>query len=96
MATNSINPAQEAPRRAKKPMFIRVYTVLTVIPTRSRKPPLKQFCIGDLAGVIVVIRNIHKIWTLQTSVVILLSRKSTYLVYPITDIGADSLYISPS
>ena len=26
-----------------------------IIPTRSRKPPLKQFCIGDLTRVILVI-----------------------------------------
>ena len=75
LVSNQYHRANPAP---KSTVFATKNQVCEIIPTRSRKPPLKQFCIGDLAGVIVVIRNIHKIWTLQTSVVILLSRQRVY------------------
>ena len=70
---NSNNAAILLPLRASKRQKSFIYGLFhecEIIPTRSRKPPLKQFCIGDLACGIIVICIIHKLWTVQISVVI--------------------------
>ena len=43
---------QEPQRWAKKPVFMRVCAVLTVIPTRSCQKFSKQICLWDLAQII--------------------------------------------
>lgn len=48
------------------------------IPTRSRFPRLKQFCMSILIHMIERIQIIHKIWTIKIFVVIVLSCRQSY------------------
>lgn len=49
------NCYQKASPNAANPHKHWGFTEVRFIPTRSRKPQFKQFCIGDLARVILVI-----------------------------------------
>ena len=55
---------QEQYGRAKKPVFMRVCAVLSVIPTRSCQKFSKQICLWDLAqgiGIIFIIQIVEAI-----------------------------------
>lgn len=54
---------------------------MQLTPTRSCKPSLKQFCVGNLTQVIGIICNIHKVWSIKILVVILLSIVLTKFIY---------------
>ena len=56
---------QEPFGRAKKPVFMRVWAVSSVIPTRSCQKFSKQICLRDLAqgiGIISIIQIVEAIW----------------------------------
>lgn len=55
------------------------------IPTRSCKPSLKQFCVGYLAQAIGIICIIHKLWSIKTFVVTVLSRNQTAIARILLD-----------
>ena len=55
---------QEQYGRAKKPVFMRVFAVSSVIPTRSCQKFSKQICLWDLAqgiGIIFIIQIVEAI-----------------------------------
>ena len=55
---------QEQYGRAKKPVFMRVFAVSSVIPTRSRQTYSKRICLWDLAqsiGILFIIQIVEAI-----------------------------------
>ncbi len=58
------NQYHKAKRKVKNPIFMRVYAILTVIPTRSCQVCSKQFCLWDLALIIYVVSIIHMVWAI--------------------------------
>ena len=50
---------------AEKPWFCWVFRFSYLIPTRSYKARLKQFCIGDLAWIILILCILHRIWAIR-------------------------------
>ena len=50
---------QEQYGRAKKPVFMRVFAVSSVIPTRSCQKFSKQICLWDLAQIISIVSIIQ-------------------------------------
>ena len=50
---------QEQYGRAKKPVFMRVCAVSSVIPTRSRQTYSKRICLWDLAQIISIVSIIQ-------------------------------------
>ena len=55
---------QEQYGRAKKPVFMRVFAVSSVIPTRSCQKFSKQICLWDLAQGISIIFIIQIVWAI--------------------------------
>ena len=55
---------QEQYGRAKKPVFMRVFAVSSVIPTRSLQENIKQFCLWDLAQIIGILFIIQIVETI--------------------------------
>ena len=60
--TNRIKPVSQGKATVKNPVFMRVYNLLTVIPTRSCQVCSKQFCLWDLALIIYIVSIIQMVW----------------------------------
>ncbi len=55
---------QEQYGRAKKPVFMRVFAVSSVIPTRSCQKFSKQICLWDLAQSVCIVLIIQIVWVI--------------------------------
>lgn len=64
---------QEQYGRAKKPVFMRVFAVSSVIPTRCRDSHLKQFCLEYIVPAILIILITHIIVAIRWMLIKILS-----------------------